>query len=192
MLEFLTDRSYRDCEGTTRRDFLKIGALGSRCTLPPATAGSPGGRQGRRQAGQKHLGRLALARRRADACRNLRSAHERSGRISQHHRRSDDEPAGRDDRRHVSRRSPRWPTRWPSSARSPTTTAATSAARTFVMTGYDNRNIDNGGAPARPSLGSIVARVRGSNHPHDRHADLRRAEPHSGGHRRPGVSRHGL
>jgi hypothetical protein len=34
----------------------------------------------------------------------------------------------------------------------------------FVNTGYDNRNIDNGGAPARPSLGSIVARVRGSNH----------------------------
>jgi hypothetical protein len=35
----------------------------------------------------------------------------------------------------------------------------------FVNTGYDNRTIDNGGAPARPSLGSIVARVRGSNHP---------------------------
>jgi hypothetical protein len=35
----------------------------------------------------------------------------------------------------------------------------------YVNTGYDNRNIDNGGAPARPSIGSIVARVRGSNHP---------------------------
>ena len=35
----------------------------------------------------------------------------------------------------------------------------------FVNTGYDNRTIDNGGAPARPSIGSIVARVRGSNHP---------------------------
>jgi uncharacterized protein (DUF1501 family) len=35
----------------------------------------------------------------------------------------------------------------------------------FVNTGYDNRNIDNGGAPARPSLGSIVSRVRGTNHP---------------------------
>jgi len=35
----------------------------------------------------------------------------------------------------------------------------------FVNTGYDNRNIDNGGAPARPSIGSIVARVRGTNHP---------------------------
>lgn len=35
----------------------------------------------------------------------------------------------------------------------------------FLMTGYDNRNIDNGGLPSRPSLGSIVAKQRGSNHP---------------------------
>lgn len=35
----------------------------------------------------------------------------------------------------------------------------------FVMTGYDNRMIDNGGVPSRPSIGSIVARVRGANHP---------------------------
>lgn len=33
----------------------------------------------------------------------------------------------------------------------------------FVMTGYDNRNIDNGGLPTRPSMGSIVSRVRGPN-----------------------------
>lgn len=35
----------------------------------------------------------------------------------------------------------------------------------YVMTGYDNRNIDNGGLPSRPSIGSIISRVRGSNHP---------------------------
>lgn len=35
----------------------------------------------------------------------------------------------------------------------------------YVMTGYDNRNIDNGGQPTRPSLGSILSRVRGANHP---------------------------
>jgi hypothetical protein len=35
----------------------------------------------------------------------------------------------------------------------------------FVMTGYDNRTIDNSGTPTRPSIGSILARVRGSNHP---------------------------
>jgi hypothetical protein len=33
------------------------------------------------------------------------------------------------------------------------------------MTGFDNRAVDNGGPPSRPSLGSIVARVRGANHP---------------------------
>jgi hypothetical protein len=35
----------------------------------------------------------------------------------------------------------------------------------FVMTGYDNRVIDNGGLPTRPSLGSILSRARGTNHP---------------------------
>lgn len=34
----------------------------------------------------------------------------------------------------------------------------------FLMTGYDNRNIDNGGLPTRPSIGSITSRVRGANH----------------------------
>lgn len=35
----------------------------------------------------------------------------------------------------------------------------------FVMTGYDNRLADNGAVPDRPGMGSIVARVRGTNHP---------------------------
>ncbi|MEM8669041.1 MAG: DUF1501 domain-containing protein [Planctomycetota bacterium] len=35
----------------------------------------------------------------------------------------------------------------------------------YVMTGYDNRLADNGGIPVRPSIGSIVSRVRGTNHP---------------------------
>jgi uncharacterized protein (DUF1501 family) len=33
----------------------------------------------------------------------------------------------------------------------------------WVMTGYDNRMIDNGGKPTRPSLGAITAKVRGAN-----------------------------
>lgn len=33
----------------------------------------------------------------------------------------------------------------------------------YVMTGYDNRNIDNGGLPSRPSIGSILSRYRGPN-----------------------------
>jgi hypothetical protein len=35
----------------------------------------------------------------------------------------------------------------------------------WVMTGYDNRQADNGGVPGRPSLGSILSRRRGANHP---------------------------
>jgi hypothetical protein len=35
----------------------------------------------------------------------------------------------------------------------------------WVMTGYDNRMADNGGLPTRPSLGSILSRTRGANHP---------------------------
>ena len=35
----------------------------------------------------------------------------------------------------------------------------------YMMTGFDNRTIDNGGQPSRPSIGSTMARIRGSNHP---------------------------
>ncbi len=34
----------------------------------------------------------------------------------------------------------------------------------WVMTGYDNRKADNGGTAIRPALGAIAARVRGANH----------------------------
>lgn len=33
----------------------------------------------------------------------------------------------------------------------------------WLMTGFDNRVVDNGGAPSHPSLGAILSRVRGSN-----------------------------
>lgn len=35
----------------------------------------------------------------------------------------------------------------------------------YVMTGYDNRLADNGAASDRPGIGSIISRVRGTNHP---------------------------
>ena len=35
----------------------------------------------------------------------------------------------------------------------------------WVMTGYDNKVVDNGGSPSQPSLGSILSRVRGSTNP---------------------------
>ena len=36
----------------------------------------------------------------------------------------------------------------------------------WVMTGYDDRAVDNGGVPSRPSIGSIVSRARGANNPY--------------------------
>ncbi len=35
----------------------------------------------------------------------------------------------------------------------------------WVMTGYDNRNVDNGGNSTHPAMGAILSRVRGSTHP---------------------------
>lgn len=35
----------------------------------------------------------------------------------------------------------------------------------YVMTGYDNRLADNGAISSRPGIGSIISRVRGTNHP---------------------------
>lgn len=35
----------------------------------------------------------------------------------------------------------------------------------YVMTGYDNRLADNGAVADRPFLGSIMSRIRGTNHP---------------------------
>ncbi len=34
----------------------------------------------------------------------------------------------------------------------------------WLMTGYDNRSVDNGGVPSRPSMGAVVSRFRGANH----------------------------
>jgi uncharacterized protein (DUF1501 family) len=35
----------------------------------------------------------------------------------------------------------------------------------YVMTGYDNKTVDNGGVPSRPGYGAILSRVRGASHP---------------------------
>ncbi|MDZ4685390.1 MAG: DUF1501 domain-containing protein [Planctomycetaceae bacterium] len=35
----------------------------------------------------------------------------------------------------------------------------------YVMTGYDNRQVDNGGVPTRPAMGAALSKIRGANHP---------------------------
>ncbi|MBI3836823.1 MAG: DUF1501 domain-containing protein [Planctomycetia bacterium] len=164
MFNLLMDRRYRDCEGTTRREFLKIGALGAGAlTLPgllsaraqAAAAGRPvkntsvvwvwlGG-------GPTHIETFDP---KMDAPVEYRSV---TGAVA---------------------------TRLPGVSLGATfpkmaaladkmafvrsfahTNSGHGGGTHFVMTGYDNRAIDNGGQPTRPSIGAIVARVRGANNP---------------------------
>ena len=87
-------------------------------------------RGGSRQAHEKHLGRLALAGRRAHPRRNLRPQDVRPGRVSQHRRRGEDQRRRRSNWAASSRRWRSMPTRWRSSVPSRTATPATAAART--------------------------------------------------------------
>lgn len=43
------------------------------------------------------------------------------------------------------------------------TDAGHSGGTHYVMTGYDNQGVDNGGTPHKPGIGSILARYRGAN-----------------------------
>ncbi len=163
MLTLKTDRAYRDCEGTTRREFLKVGTLGaSALTLPgllaararAATSGKPakdtsvvwvwlGG-------GPTHIETFDP---KMDAPVEYRSV---TGEVA---------------------------TRMPGVSIGGTfpkiaaladrmalvrsfahTNSGHGGGTHYVMTGYDNRVVDNGGQPTRPALGAIVARVRGANH----------------------------
>jgi uncharacterized protein (DUF1501 family) len=163
MFNVLMDRRFRDCEGTSRREFLKVGALGAGAlTLPgllaaraqAAAAGKPvkntsvvwlwlGG-------GPTHIETFDP---KMDAPVEYRSV---TGAVA---------------------------SRLPGVALGGTfpltakvadkmafvrsfahTNSGHGGGTHFVMTGYDNREIDKGGQPTRPSIGSIVSRIRGANH----------------------------
>jgi uncharacterized protein (DUF1501 family) len=164
MLSIFGDRRSRDCDGTTRRDVLKVGALG--------TAG---------------LGLPSLLAARAHAAQNGRTVKDTSvvwlwlnGGPS-HVETFDPKMTAPSEFRSV--------TGEVSTALTGVTLGGTfpemgkiadklAFVRSFahrnsghgggthwVMTGYDNRMVDNGGKPTRPSLGAITAKVRGANHP---------------------------
>jgi uncharacterized protein (DUF1501 family) len=164
MLDFTSDRGYRDCEGTTRREFLKIGTLGAgSLTLSGLLAARAQAAAAGKQVKDTSVVWLWLAGGpthietfdpKMDAPSEYRSV---TGEV---------------------------PTRMPGVTIGATfpklaevahkMALARSFAHTnsghrggthFVTTGYDNRMVDNGGLPTRPSMGSIVARVRGPNHP---------------------------
>jgi uncharacterized protein (DUF1501 family) len=165
MLNFLSNRRDQDCEGATRREFLRIGALGATgLTLPgllaaraaAQAAGNPvkqtsvvwvwlGG-------GPSHIETFNPS---MNAPLEYRSV---TGEVA---------------------------TRLPGvtvggtfgqiAAQAHRMAIVRSFAHTnsghrggthYVMTGFDNRTIDNNGTPTRPAIGSIVSRVRGANDPH--------------------------
>jgi hypothetical protein len=164
MLNIVTDRSHRDCDGTTRRDFLKIGTLGvGALTLPSLLAA----RAAAKAAGQPDPNDRRVLDRLSGGPTHIETFDPHM-RAPIEYRSTTGEVkttlpgvtiggtfpriAGVADKMAIVR----------SFAHS---NSGHVGGTHFVNTGYDNRTIDNGGAPARPSLGSIVARVRGSNHP---------------------------
>ena len=164
MLSLLGDRRPRDCNGTTRRDFLKVGTLG--------TAG---------------LGLPSLLAARAQAAQTGQTVKDTSvvwlwlGGGPTHVETFDPKMSAPSEFRSVTGEVS---TRLPGVTLGGTFPELAKVAdkmafvRSFahrnsghgggthwVMTGYDNRQVDNGGKPTRPSLGAITAKVRGANHP---------------------------
>ena len=164
MLNLETDRRYRDCEGTTRREFLKVGTLGAGAlTLPgllaaraqAKAAGMPvkntsvvwlwlGGGPTHIETFDPHLNAPVEYRSVTGEVATPLPGVTIGGTFPK--------IAGVADKMAFVR----------SFAH---TNSGHGGGTHFVMTGYDNRNVDNGGQPTRPSIGSIVARVRGANHP---------------------------
>lgn len=163
MLEFVSSRRFRDCEGNSRRDFLKVGALGlGGLTLP------------------------ALLAARANAAAAGQSVKDTSvvwlwlGGGATHVETFDPKMTAPTEYRSVTGEAP---TNIPGVSVGGTlpriaqvadkmafvrsfahTNSGHGGGTHYVMTGYDNRQIDNGGLPSRPSMGSILARVRGASH----------------------------
>ena len=164
MLSMFGDRRSRDCDGTTRRDFLKVGTLGT------AALGLPSLLAVRAQAAQSGL-----------AVKDTSVVWLWLGGGPTHVETFDPKMTAPSEFRSVT-------------GEVATTLPGVTLGGTFpemakiadklafvrsfahrnsghgggthwVMTGYDNRMVDNGGKPTRPSLGAITAKVRGANHP---------------------------
>jgi uncharacterized protein (DUF1501 family) len=163
MLEFITDRGTRDCDGIVRREFLKIGALGAGAlTLPQLLAARAQAKAAGKPVKDTAVVWLWLA-----------GGPTHVETFDPHMQ------APREYRSTTGEVKTTLPGvtiggTFPKIARVADKMAFVRSfahnnsghvgGTHYLNTGYDNRNIDNGGAPARPSIGSIVARVRGSNH----------------------------
>jgi len=164
MLNLFSDRRFRDCEGASRREFLKIGALGAGAlTLPgllaaraqAKAAGLPtkdtsvvwiwlGGGPTHVETFDPKLTAPAEYRSTTGEVSTSIPGVTLGGTFPNMARVADKMAFVRSFAH---------------------TNSGHGGGTHYVMTGYDNRTIDNGGLPTRPSIGSILARSRGANHP---------------------------
>ncbi len=163
MLQFVSKNRFLDCEGNARRDFLKVGALGlGGLTLPALLAA---------RANAAAAGQLV---------KDTSVVWLWLGGGATHVETFDPKMTAPSEYRSVTGEAP---TSIPGLSVGGTlpriaevadkmafvrsfahTNSGHGGGTHFVMTGYDNRMIDNGGLPSRPSLGSILSRVRGASH----------------------------
>jgi hypothetical protein len=164
MLNVVSDRMFRDCDGTTRREFLKIGALGAGAlTLPNLLAA----RAQAAAAGKKVKNTSVVWIWLAGGPTHVETFNPNMG-APVEYRSTTGEVATRIPGVTIGGTFPKIASVADKMAivRSFAHTDSGHAGGThFVMTGYDNRNLDNGGTSNRPAIGAIVARVRGTNHP---------------------------
>ncbi len=164
MLTLFGDRRSRDCDGTTRRDFLKVGALGAAgLSLPALLAARARAAQSGQETKDTSVVWLWL------------------GGGPTHVETFDPKMTAPSEFRSVTGEVS---TVLPGVTLGGTFPEMAKVAdkmafvRSFahknsghaggthwVMTGHDNRQADNGRKPTHPSIGSIAAKVRGANHP---------------------------
>jgi uncharacterized protein (DUF1501 family) len=164
MFELLSNRRYRDCEGATRRDFLKVGTLGLGAMSLPALLAA---RAEAAATGQEVKDTAVVWLWLGGGPTHVETFDPKMTAPSEYRSTTGDVPtaipgvsiggtlpqiAAVADKMAFVR----------SFAH---TNSGHGGGTHYVMTGYDNRNIDNGGVPSRPSHGSILARVRGASHP---------------------------
>jgi uncharacterized protein (DUF1501 family) len=163
MFEVVSDRNFRDCEGTTRREFLKIGTLGAGAlTLPGLLAARAAAKTAGKPVKQTSVVWVWLA-----GGPTHIETFDPHMRAPVEYRSTTGEVTTRLSGVTIGGTFPKIGSVADKMAfvRSFAHNNSGHVGGThFINTGYDNRSIDNGGAPARPSIGSIVARVRGTNH----------------------------
>jgi hypothetical protein len=162
MLTFETNRRYRDCDGSTRRDFLRVGSLGMGATALPALLKS---RAEAAAAGHEVKDTSVIWLWLGGGPTHVETFDPKMTAPSEYRSTTGEVQtnvpgitlggtfpkfAGVADKMAFVR----------SFAH---TNSGHGGGTHWVMTGYDNRLVDNGGLPSRPSMGAIVSRVRGAN-----------------------------